>query len=408
MLPDRRVKDVQRSPYSTSACRSAVRQNLEEMQQGFPADGDDFKRGMIMWWTGTSSNIPDKWVLADGTQNAAPIGSGFNLIGKFILPTHTDSAVGAVEQATEVDPTESPHEHTYDLQRERIKVAMEMPIDSDANLTLHALSPGHAEHKHTVTVKEKTIKTSLESEHQHEILVEFDMALDGFGSALTGKENVRHTHQATLNNENPRLPPHTPAHIAAAIDPHGIHTHLTVPAFAGGSSGDIDGSDHDPPEDAGNTFLDTNTSLTDFGAGAGSQRNEANNDVNLLPHGADGGAGNITHVFHNHKISPDKEWPRIPDSHTHEYLEHEHGFVDVKAPVSATEHQHSYTHGHEPFDISFESGIHGHKPSALHRHTVLSYAEHHNHSIEIGPEQGQHVHTTGQPENIQLLPIERI
>ena len=68
--------------------------------------------GSIVWWvSGRVGAVPRHWVIANGTANAVSEGgSGYNLIGYYIMATHTDGDVGdtAVKSRTS---DASPHDH---------------------------------------------------------------------------------------------------------------------------------------------------------------------------------------------------------------------------------------------------------------------------------------------------------
>lgn len=84
-----------------------------------------FTRGMIIFWSGSSSNVPAGWLLCNGTNNTP------NLIDKFIIGSSTSGATGGSANAVVVS-----HSHSASA-------------DTQGNHTHYAWSDVQGNHAHT-------------------------------------------------------------------------------------------------------------------------------------------------------------------------------------------------------------------------------------------------------------------
>ena len=429
MLPGRRVIDQQRSPYSTSACQSGLRQNLQEMQNGFPADDDDFPRGVIIWWTGTIDNIPEGWVLADGSHNHPPIGSGFNLIGRFVQATHTDEDLGMTNPASPTEPSsivtgegriEVGHSHEVVLTLERLDVEFEMFQDLDsANISVtHELDeegfPHDHIHHHRIRVGEVKgdLKTEEEEddEHTHALAVEMDTLF------FTEAPDKVHKHGMVLTEAE--VDDHPAADIVAAMNNgnrgHANHSHFPPPG--GFSTADI-AAQTGPGVGAPWLFNET--------LGLDAQAVDDDGDVYNFEHTA--GAAAVAHrEDHDHKEGDNSLVITATEGenhHLHVMENHSHGAPDKEGlgpfddGLRNWPHQHRYPHTHIQHDaegeeiwvtVSSVDADHDHGPvTSLHTHEIFPHNDRHRHDTYVS-EEGAHTHITGNPVNMQLLPIERI
>jgi hypothetical protein len=322
---------------------------------------------IMVWWTGTVNTVPNGWALMNGILNSpANGGSGTVLVDRFVLGAA--SGAGQTEDATNTS-TEG-HEHN---------VIVEPTEPGEPSITATLLPSAtniHRTNQATFDPPDATVtggkgQTKLGGEHQHEAETdEVEVILEQAG--LHGHENS--------NTEDATIAAHTCEDVADCVADHAAHTHVVTWAtqdLEDAAAGAIDIKYHAGGATVGGNT--TNESMEHSASGA-----------SALGHGTDN--------KHKHSITGVEE----AGLHTHPTVPHSH---EVLFKVDG-EHQHE-VHDHTHTVTWGEAEHHHHKiTDPGHTHPYTPMAEPHSHDARaIG---GDHEHATGRPDNMKLLPIEKL
>jgi hypothetical protein len=384
-------------------------------------EADKFPVGCIIWWTGRPESIPENWAIANGVDNALhPYGgSGLNLIGLFIRATHTNEDVGAVESATATSAPLTSHDHAGDVVGGGSRITIAPPAFTGP--AHHALSFGLCEGQHlgpdceagteddpvwTFTLDEAGAEIGGEGKHSHDGSVLHPEG-EGANAKKIEWEGENHNHGAILNDIT--IGAHARADVAGCIASHDNHTHgkgtgmFTANPALVNSGGDIIGAAVLAPRGG----ADWATAAVDLGT-----------YPNAVAHQVAG--ADLTHNAHDHDDTIN--WSGA----NHEHFDitggdpvlwgHSHTIDDVfmfnPTIEETSDHKHEdYKHSHEDITLDLGGGsavIPGHTlPVAQHTHQVINEVARHGHEVAISPE-SSHTHTTGRPDNVSLIPIERM
>lgn len=326
---------------------------------------------IIVWWTGPVNTIPFGWALANGVLNSpANGGSGIVVISKFVRGAA--SGAGNTEDATET--SNDGHYHDVLIAPTETGVpaiqATLMPSKTNIDKTEQAtFNPPDA----TVTGGKGQTKEG-EGTHKHEATTE--------AVAVVLKDDGLHDH-ANSNTEDAIIAAHDCGDVADCIADHGGHTHniiseASLTTLEGPGGGEV------------------NITYHAHGASTGAMVG----DADMVAHSGDDG-GNLQHGAdnkHKHTITGVEE----AGLHTHQNDPHTH-------PVLFDEdgaHQHEL-HDHTHKVEWGEEEHHHHKiTDPGHTHPYEPIADPHGH--EAVARGGYHEHITGRPDNIKLLPIEKL
>ena len=143
-------------------------QALSAMADEYTPDQTALPVGSVVWWvSGRVGAVPAHWVIANGTDNAVSEGgSGYNLIGYFIMATHTDGDVGDTAAKSTTGDT-SPHDHVVptsvaDITVDHLIRPTSVSYNQDEYNAGRPIVTHGSPHMHDVMV-------SSEASHSHEI-----------------------------------------------------------------------------------------------------------------------------------------------------------------------------------------------------------------------------------------------
>jgi len=347
------------SQINTALCRGRdpaenISQALGEIVQNPPAPA-----GIMVWWTGTAASVPSGWALMDGSDNSVSRGgSGFNLVGRFVLAAATGAGTTGGSSRTSRDG----HSHTALISNEDVPVS-----GSVGQKTTGLTQTGQAAYpEHSVTVTGGEGTTPSGGAHTHEA--------DTDEVTVELKPDGSHDHGGTTTSDE-TLDPHTDDQVVALISNHDQHTHSITVTEADGTAGSQD-----------NRFVDDDTGNV--------------SDPNDLVHTA--GGGELTHNQHTHTVV-------LADStastHTHPTAPHDHEIIFVEDGA----HKHTVESHSHTVTYAEEAAHHTHPISeAPHTHPLSIDAGDHSHGGVADLSGGDHDHESGSPAHMQLLPIEKL
>ena len=340
------------------------------------------KAGVIVYWTGTASNIPTGWALCNGSSNSA--GSGLNLTTGHPFCKMTSTGAGTYVTAQPTGLSE-PHPHGGSIGAEEPPIVVTVDLKK-TNITETKLD---GEHKHPHGLDPKS-GTHSHGGGYHAHKFNTDEADEVVGNAV----GATHDHDGTTSGDTSLS--HTAAEVTASLGDHlGIdtgHNHLLPTGSGTVASGN----------DVGANAVET-TGYQSYGnlnaASTGHPGGE------LLEHVAS--TGELTHA-HTHPLTlsvsvfPDSVDILDTDVHTHETKPHSH-----EVDLTSTNHSHPYS-GDHPHDYEMPlTNKHKHPVTDKeHKHPDGSIDTHTHSIVAISPDDG-HTHEVNV-SGIMLMPIENL
>jgi hypothetical protein len=339
--------------------------------------------GCVTWWTGSHTSLPHKWVIANGTDNHADLGgSGYNLINYFIMATATDSDVGDTTAATTETGEPSPHSHSDHTGYDTIPISTSLGNETVTFSINEDVQHPAADHTRTITLGDDTaVLAAGNSYHEH------DLTSTGWSGIMDTELSVtsvswNHEHLATITAASHLA--HAAGDVVNLIADHGAHQHNIQP-IRSGPNFEVNGGDAITTAIGANET--TNVTMA-HGDSGGSLTHENHDHDNTVVLGDDGGEqhthNDVTQIF--------------PPGHTH---------LVSWSDSEASSHTHNYLHSHPPKSYD-KSDIPDHTlADQQHSHPSVAIQPSHRHSIWASPE-SSHTHTIENPENMTLIPIERM
>ena len=272
-------------------------------------------------------------------------------IGEDCIPHTSDDPVWTFTLKEAGMPIDSEGKHTHDCKTE--------PVKSDAK----KIQWEGETHNHAATIEDKTIAAHADGDVVGCIAIH-DNHRHAQGDGMF-TDNPMDTDTGSINNAGFVAP------LAGAVALTGLVREIAYRQHQ------VAAGDHDLEHNNGEAH---------------------DHDDTINWSGAPHGHTDITSPLgHHHDIPSGPEGPEDED------------ILDIWDTSHHTHSDHMHKHEDNPLMCGAATCvIPGHDiPNALHKHQVTNYAARHGHEVEMSTE-SDHTHTTGRPDNVLLIPIERM